>query len=86
VPCLISRSIDFPSSSRVTFMTNGNPPPAELMLERLTRIHADISDVTRDVRDLKAASSVQLTTIGALVRGKARGDERFARLDLPDAE
>lgn len=55
--------------------------PENLVIEHLKRIQADIAEVKRDVRDLKASNAMILGMIGELVKASARGDERFASLE-----
>ena len=55
---------------------------SDLILEHLKRIQADVAETKRDVRDLKASSAMILGMIGEMVKASARGDERFAALEL----
>jgi hypothetical protein len=55
---------------------------SELILEHLKRIQADVAETKRDVRDLKASSAMILGMIGEMVKASARGDERFAALEV----
>lgn len=47
--------------------------PENLVIEHLKRIRADIAEVKRDVRDLKASNAMILGMIGELVKASARG-------------
>ena len=55
---------------------------SEMILEHLKRIQADVAETKRDVRDLKASSAMILGMIGEMVKASARGDERFASLEV----
>lgn len=53
----------------------------ELVLEHLKRIHADIGELKKDTREIKASLAMQLTMTGELVKSSGRADERFAELE-----
>ena len=59
-------------------MSNG---PNNLVLEHLKKLQADVSDIKRDVRDVKANNSMLLSLFGELVKANARDDEHFAHLE-----
>jgi hypothetical protein len=45
---------------------------SDLILEHLKRIQSDLSDVKRDVRDLKASNAMILGMFGEMVKASAR--------------
>jgi hypothetical protein len=53
-----------------------------LTLEHLKRIQTDLAETKRDIRDLKATTAMVLGMVGELVKASARGDERFADLEM----
>ena len=67
-----------------------NLPPDNLVLEHLKRIHADIAEMKRDIRDLKATNIVDLkarnislmAAIGEMLKVTARSEERYTDFEL----
>jgi hypothetical protein len=45
-------------------------------------MQADVADLKRDTRDLKASNGMILGMIGEMVKATARSEERFASLEV----
>jgi hypothetical protein len=63
-------------------------PDGTFISETLKKIHARqadmrnaMTDMRNDMRDLKASNAMILGMIGEMVKGSARDDDRFARIE-----